>query len=66
MFLIKGNYCCGDQLYWSNEDGWVDMDGNPTLFHNEEKEHITMPDGATGVTYLQVAPMTVWWEERND
>lgn len=33
-------------LAWSNEDGWVSLHGNPTLFSREEIYSLNMPDGA--------------------
>lgn len=52
MFLIKGPYCCGDQLFWSNDDGWVDMEGSPTVFADEEEDIINMPIEAVGIVRL--------------
>lgn len=49
-FVIQGDYIeeNEDDVFWSNEDGWVDFD-SATIFKNSE---LNMPIGAKFIAYL--------------
>lgn len=49
MFVVKGPVDDGEQLYWSNEDGWVSRE-SATRFSQEEREDFDapLPEGAVG------------------
>jgi hypothetical protein len=42
--IIKSTDCDGSELYWSNEDGWVDKE-SATIFSEEELKTMNLPIG---------------------
>ena len=52
-FFIKGEWDIENQnfSYWSNQDGWVDMN-SATIFNSWELNQINFPIGSTGIALI--------------
>jgi len=52
-FFIKGGWDIENQnfSYWSNQDGWVDMN-SATIFNSWELNQINFPIGSTGIALI--------------
>jgi hypothetical protein len=52
IFLIQNRNDC--ELFWSNDYGWVKLDGDVTVFTVDERYNINLPAQAAWVEFKEV------------